>query len=205
MPAIEVWGGRGYEIVTLSESVYIIGSDAESATIVVDDASVSQVHAIVERVGPTWLVRDLGSRNGTLVNGERLVQQQRLRHEDEIVVGRTRLVFRHAASGNRPSTDRLAPPPSNITRAEKRVLIELCRPLLTVAPFTPPGSTREIAARLFVSEQAVKAHLTHLYDKFGILADSGVNRRVALANEAVQRGAVTSADLRETADDEGDH
>jgi DNA-binding CsgD family transcriptional regulator len=62
---------------------------------------------------------------------------------------------------------------------------------------------REIAARLYVTQNAVKAHLSNLYDKFGIPDDPGVNRRVALANEAVERGAVSLSDLNEaTGDDE---
>jgi pSer/pThr/pTyr-binding forkhead associated (FHA) protein len=179
-----------------------VGSDAEVANVAVEDPTVSHVHAILERVGPIWVIRDLGSRNGTKINNERLVQQRRLRHRDEIFVGRTRLVFLDAASARRPDTEGLAPPPENITRGEKRVLVELCRPALTVAPFTPPASRREIAARLCVGQQAVQAHLTRLYDKFGIGAEES-NRRVALANEAIQRGAVTLADLEaEDRDDE---
>jgi DNA-binding NarL/FixJ family response regulator len=49
-----------------------------------------------------------------------------------------------------------------------------------------------------VSEAAVKQHLAHLYDKFGI-SDGGERRRVRLANEALRRGAVTIALLRKAA------
>jgi DNA-binding CsgD family transcriptional regulator len=52
-----------------------------------------------------------------------------------------------------------------------------------------------VAARLAVSEAAVKQHLLHLYDKFGIYG-SGDRRRVRLANEALRRGAVSLADVR---------
>ena len=45
-----------------------------------------------------------------------------------------------------------------------------------------------------VSEAAVKQHLAHLYDKFGIY--EGDRRRVKLANEALRRGAVSLADVR---------
>lgn len=205
MPAVEVWCSRGYEVVTLSESVYTVGSDPEAAAVAVDDPAVSQVHVILERIGSTWLVRDLGSRNGTRVMGERLTGQRRLHDGDEILVGRTRLVFRDAASARRPRTDALDPAPDNITPGEKKVLVELCRPLLLLSPFTPPATVRAIAQQLFVGPQAVKAHLAHLYDKFLIPAEPGLNRRVALANEAVQRGAVTLADLERAgrADDDG--
>jgi pSer/pThr/pTyr-binding forkhead associated (FHA) protein len=196
MPVIEVWvSGRGYDLVQLTDAEYIVGSDTASATIAIEDPTVSQLHAVLERVGTTWLVRDLGSRNGTSVNGVRLAAVHQLRHGDEILVGRTRVVFRDAASTHRPSTDALAPAPANITPAEKRVLVELCRPLLTISPYTPAASRREIAEHLFVGQQAVQANLTKLYDKFGIGAEPGVNRRAVLAMEAVQRGAVTAADL----------
>lgn len=205
MPALEVWGRRGRDdVVTLSDSSYTVGSDPESAAIVVDDPAVSHLHLILERVGPTWLVRDLGSRNGTRLNGERLVSQRQLRHGDEIVVGRTRLVFGDAKAARRPKTDTLEAPPDNITRGEKKVLIELCRPLLLLNPFTPPASEREVAERLFVGPQAVRAHLSRLYDKFGIAPEPGVNRRVALANEALQRGAVSLADLEAAGHDDDD-
>ncbi len=73
------------------------------------------------------------------------------------------------------------------------MLVELCRPLVSHNIFQPPASVREIAERLFIGKNAVQAHLTNLYDKFGIYDEAdGVSRRVVLANEAMQRGVVTS-------------
>jgi hypothetical protein len=40
----------------------------ESKDVVVDADGVSRVHAVFERFGDAWCVRDLGSRNGTFVN-----------------------------------------------------------------------------------------------------------------------------------------
>ena len=106
VPAIELWTERGRErVVTLAEASYTIGSDPSSADIGLDDAAVSRVHAILERVGSTWLVRDLGSRNGTRLGRKPLTGQRRLRDGEEIFVGRTRLVFRDAADARRPRTD----------------------------------------------------------------------------------------------------
>jgi hypothetical protein len=207
MPALEVWSGRGRErVVTLSEGSCTLGSDAGSADIALTDPAVSRVHAVLERVGTTWLVRDLGSRNGTRVNGERLTSQRRLHDGEEILVGRTRLVFKDTADARRPATDALDPPPTNLTRMERRVLVELCRPLLSHNVFQPPASVREIAAALYIGKNAVQAHLTNLYDKFGIYEDSAdVSRRVVLANEAMQRGVVSLADLQEPTDEAGGH
>jgi DNA-binding NarL/FixJ family response regulator len=88
--------------------------------------------------------------------------------------------------------------PPQLTRREQDVLVALCRPVLSGDLFTEPASIRELAGTLFVSEAAVKQHLLHLYDKFG-LHDDAERRRVRLANEAIRRGAVSLADLRATA------
>ena len=75
------------------------------------------------------------------------------------------------------------------------MLAALCRPLLDDELFTPPASVHEIAATLVVTDAAVKQHLAHLYDKFEI-RETGTKRRVALAREAIRRGAVSLRDLR---------
>src|SRR5215207_5239876 len=76
-----------------------------------------------------------------------------------------------------------------LTRRERDVLVALCRPVLDQSVFTEPASVREIAGTLVVSEAAVKQHLLHLYDKFGITG-TGERRRLRLAKEAINRGAV---------------
>jgi hypothetical protein len=53
---------------------------------------------------------------------------------------------------------------------------------------------------LFVTEAAIKQHLQNLYDKFAIPPEG--ERRVRLANEAIRRGAVTLAILRDSGTDE---
>ena len=148
MPALELWSGRGRDrIVTLAGVTCTIGSDAASVDIALEDAAVSRVHAVLEKVGTTWLVRDLGSRNGTRLNGERLTGQRRLRDGEELLLGHSRLVFRDGAEARRPATDAIEPPPTNLTRMERRVLVELCRPLVSHNVFQPPASVREIASR----------------------------------------------------------
>jgi len=65
----------------------------ESNDVVVDADGVSRVHAVFERFGATWCVRDLGSRNRTFVNGGRNVGERALHPADEIVLGRVRLLM----------------------------------------------------------------------------------------------------------------
>jgi pSer/pThr/pTyr-binding forkhead associated (FHA) protein len=168
----------------------------ESNDLIVDAEGVSRVHAAFERFGDAWCVRDLGSRNGTFVNGGRVIGERALHSGDEIVLGRLRLLFHAPRQGK--ETEAIAEPPP-LTPRERDVLLALCRPLLTGDAFTEPASIRAIAAELVVSEAAVKQHLSRLYVKF----DVGVHRerrRVQLANAAVARGAVKLGDLRPTAD-----
>jgi hypothetical protein len=68
---------------------------AQDSVIFLDDVTVSRRHAELERSGQTFLVRDLGSLNGTYVNRVR-TEQQLLADGDEVQIGRYRLVF-HAS------------------------------------------------------------------------------------------------------------
>ena len=77
--------------VTMDEHPITIGRLPE-CSIVVEDANVSRRHAEVRRDGPDVVVADLGSTNGTRVNGAQ-VQTRRLTDGDEITVGRTSLRF----------------------------------------------------------------------------------------------------------------
>src|SRR5947207_3525184 len=54
------------------------------------DKIVSKEHCILEQRDGQFVLRDLGSLNGTYVNGERVRGEQPLRHGDEIALGSTR-------------------------------------------------------------------------------------------------------------------
>ncbi len=70
-----------------------IGRDP-TCHIQIDDATVSRRHADIRGEGDgTFLIRDLDSKNGTLLN-DHLVRAQTLRHGDEIVFGSIRALFK---------------------------------------------------------------------------------------------------------------
>jgi pSer/pThr/pTyr-binding forkhead associated (FHA) protein len=69
----------------------------EDNDIVLADPSVSRAHAEIENDAAGPLVRDLGSTNGTAVNGRR-VRAERLHDGDELSFGNTRMRFETAAS-----------------------------------------------------------------------------------------------------------
>ena len=195
MATLEIWDSRGRDYFTLGGDRVIVGAAAD-VDLVLDDGTVSQVHACLDRTGAIWMLADQGSRNGTLLNGRRIATPHRLRHGDDIVVGRTKLVFLDKATERKHHTTPLDPVPA-ITTREREVLFELCRPMLSGSAFTPPAPVRTIATRLGVGRGAIEAHLLNLYDKFGIIKhpDDEMERRVRLANEAVQRGVIGPPDL----------
>jgi pSer/pThr/pTyr-binding forkhead associated (FHA) protein len=199
MAGLEVWGSRGQTFFELDTGPVIVGRNADCQLVLAEDDSVSRRHAALEKLGGVWQIHDLGSRNGTWINGAKLMGEQALRHADTVNVGRVRLVFRdNVGVGEGSSTSPLADPPK-LTPAQHRTLVELVRPVMHPdKPIPAPASAKEIAERLYVSESATKQNLAALYDKFGI-DDSGVHdRRLRLANEAIHRGAVRLRDLEET-------
>jgi hypothetical protein len=195
MPFLEAWRDAGLQAVPMHSDRIAIGKSSTNDLALAEDTGVSRLHAVLERFGAGWSIRDLGSRNGTFVNGERISREHALRPGDEIRIGRTRFVFKAEPSDRHESapTEGTEAAPE-LTRRERDVLLELCRPVLSGNVFNEPASVREIAERLVVTEAAVKQHLTNLYDKFGLF--DAVRRRVDLANEAVKRGAVSLAGLR---------
>jgi pSer/pThr/pTyr-binding forkhead associated (FHA) protein len=194
-PQIEVISGVRSWRLELQADRSTVGKAAENDVPLADDATASHLHAVLERFQAGWCVSDLGSSNGTWVNGERIWASRRLRHGDEIRIGQTRLIFRDPLGGAGAPTEVEAKAPDLTTR-ERDVLLALCRPLLARDMFTEPASTRAIAEELVITQAAVKQHLANLYDKFGVAADDD-HRRARLANEALRRGAVSLSELHE--------
>ncbi|HVW33973.1 MAG TPA: FHA domain-containing protein [Acidimicrobiia bacterium] len=194
---IEVRGPEGTRLVELTNDRSSLGRASTNDVVVLLDATVSRLHAVIERYPTGFCVRDLGSANGTFVNGEPVRGETRLRTGDELRLGNSRLTF-YAVGDDDQDVTAVADGPPVLTRRERELLVALCRPLLEGAAFAPPAGTREMAAELFVSEAAVKFHLANLYDKFGLTEPpgGGPSRRVTLASEAIRRRAVTIADLR---------
>jgi pSer/pThr/pTyr-binding forkhead associated (FHA) protein len=78
---------------TVRAPVPITIGRAPSATLIVPDAQVSRLHARIDLQGGVLSVRDLDSRNGTLVNARPIEGPAALRDGDQIDVGTTRIVF----------------------------------------------------------------------------------------------------------------
>jgi pSer/pThr/pTyr-binding forkhead associated (FHA) protein len=76
----------------LAEETTTVGRRPDSG-VFLDDVTVSRKHAVFERrSGSAWFVRDVGSLNGTYVNGEQ-VDETKLATGDEVQIGRFKLTF----------------------------------------------------------------------------------------------------------------
>ena len=94
VPHLLVPGDGGERRVDLTGEVTRIGRSAE-ADVRLADTGVSRLHAELRLLGGEALLVDLGSTNGTTLNGRR-VSEGRLRDGDRIGVGSSSLVFRQA-------------------------------------------------------------------------------------------------------------
>ena len=77
------------------DAITSLGRDVNNA-IVVDDQFVSADHAILTFRGRTWYVEDLGSTNGTFVNGSPIEGVEPVGYGDEIQLGQVRLRLERA-------------------------------------------------------------------------------------------------------------
>ena len=94
----------------LEDGEYVIGR-ANDNPICIPDTSVSRKHVLIRRVGGGWEVSDLGSGNGTLLNGEPLTTEMPLSHGDTLTLGDTELTFNDASNATMMMPMPSAPPP----------------------------------------------------------------------------------------------
>jgi DNA-binding NtrC family response regulator/pSer/pThr/pTyr-binding forkhead associated (FHA) protein len=178
-------GGAHSRRIELPDGCRVTFGRSRSSTVHVDSDRVSRTHTRVWRSGDTVVVEDLGSRNGTRVNGSRITAPVRLSSGDEIAIGpatallrisvplRRRVVLgsadfleeRLAAEANRGLLYqrpfallmmRLDGEPAAADTAVERVT-ELLRPMDAIAEYAPD----ELAILLPEATVATGAELAH--------------------------------------------
>lgn len=161
------------------------------------DPEASRLHAALERLGDMWVISDDGlSRNGSFVNGERVMGRRRLRDGDNLRCGGTILHFHEPL---RPGHESTRPGGSlietHISGTQRRVLIALCRPLRDADRYALPATNRVIADEVFLSVDAVKGHLRVLFEKLGVEELPHTQKRVRLVELALQSGLIGTREL----------
>ncbi len=160
------------------------------------DVEISRVHAALDRLGDDWTVVDDGlSRNGSYLNGNRITSRARLRDGDVLSVGSIAILFRTVAGSSdaHPTETALGPRiGADLTPAQRRVLVALCRPLAATGT---PATNQQIASELIVALDTVKGTLHNLFALFGVAALPQNQKRATLALRALHTGAISRSDL----------
>ncbi len=110
---LELFGEHApYEKYVIDTAEVRIGRDPEKCQIVLNDAEVSGVHAILKKNNITCFIEDQDSGNGTLLNGER-INKSVLTNNDEIIIGGTTLTVKISSDFLQEEQQRLMPVEEN--------------------------------------------------------------------------------------------
>lgn len=85
-------GGNKGESYVLTGNRIVVGR-GDKADIRLNDTKASREHAEITKVGDNWVVTDLGSQNGVMINDQKITQKE-LSESDKLIVGQT--VFKFA-------------------------------------------------------------------------------------------------------------
>lgn len=158
--------------ISLDADRYTIGRDP-TCEIVLENDAVSRHHAVLERDGAVWRVKDLGSRNGTFLN-------------DRVVKGSVAVspgdTVRCASEKVRIAADQAVTVDLDWPRVGSSDM-QLSKRECEVLKLVAEGLTdSEIAVELHLSRKTVESHLDRIRDK------TGCRRRPDLTRLAVQMG-----------------
>ena len=175
-----------------------IGRSPSADVQLVWDEEVSSLHAQIEVVREECTLVDEGlSRNGSFVNHERVSGRRHLRDGDIVRFGRTTALFRAPATAEAKSTvvasDALTA--AQVSPAQRRVLVALCRPFKEGAAFAAPPTNQQLAEELHLSVDAVKTHMRALFEKFDVQELPQNRKRLAVVERALQTGLVSQREL----------
>lgn len=87
------------EIFPLVTGTTLVGRGVE-AQVIIADPHISSKHLQIENTVNGFVVRDLGSANGTFINGEKIVKPELLKEGDAITLGVSKLVFSEGRETN---------------------------------------------------------------------------------------------------------
>jgi predicted component of type VI protein secretion system len=172
----------------LDEGRTLVGR-GDHCDVQLSDEAVSADHLEITRHGPSLLATDLDSRNGTLLNGDRLDRPRRLRNGDVLQLGRFRLEVSLPPQQRHDSTVAAPHSPIELTPEEREAAAAL------VAPYREPGvragrpATRaEIAAALHISERTAQRRLDGLAARLSIPSEAGRERPRLIAERVLELG-----------------
>jgi class 3 adenylate cyclase len=172
MPRLVLEGAGESRSIDLTGDHVTIGRQADNLVALSDDVMVSRHHATLEFRDGHWWIHDLGSHNGTTVDGRAVEGWRPLVEGSRIQVGGTELVLVGIAFDARATVARQ---PSAVRESKlsgrEREIVRLVAEGLT---------DEQIGEKLSVSPRAVRSHLDHIREK------TGLRRRLELTRLAFE-------------------
>ena len=172
MPRFVIEGAGETRSIDLAGDHVTIGRQADNLVALSDDVMVSRHHATLEFRDGHWWIRDLGSQNGTTVDGRAVEGWRPLVEGSRIQVGSTKLVLVDIAFDARATVTRQprAAGNSDLSSREREIVRLVAEGL----------SDEQIGEKLSVGPRAVRSHLDHIRDK------TGLRRRLELTRLAFE-------------------
>src|SRR5690348_11411276 len=106
---LEIRDGLGQRQVPLGDVPLTIGRHHDNRLVIADDKA-SRFHCVINKTPTGLTVRDLGSSNGTALNGKLLKEESKLTAGDTLIVGKTRMKV--LGNGQAEEDEPLPGPPS---------------------------------------------------------------------------------------------
>jgi hypothetical protein len=124
----------------LGDGQFVVGRSA-GCQLSLDDPLVSRRHAMLVVSRDVVTVEDLDSRNGVLVNGERITGKTTVQPGDKILIGSQELLLLRGRDNAMRETASL---PARMTMPKLAAVVDLPPPVITASEQTePPGSPRD--------------------------------------------------------------
>jgi pSer/pThr/pTyr-binding forkhead associated (FHA) protein len=186
----------------MSEGEFAVGRNA-SCQLSLDDPLVSRRHALLIVSGDSVTVRDLGSRNGVLVNGERIEGTVTVGDGDRILIGAQEMTLVASTGPQQPRRNRALnrtmpklpvapesehPPPSPDPRR-----VVLTSPPLAQSAAPPRRGSGEMPASSDVDSEVSDVSMVRRQDAFTLLA--GVADKALAMGRAVEAERILASPL----------
>lgn len=174
-----------------------IGRDPGADVPLTWDREVSRAHALLERIGRRWTLVDDGlSRHGSFVNGAQVPGRRQLVDKDRLCFGVTEVTYRETGVSAPEATASIAlsVPSLTLSPMQRKVAIALCRPVRESDAATP-ATNRQIADEVYLSVDAVKAHLRVMFERYGLSDLPQNEKRARLAASILASGALAPRDF----------
>lgn len=143
MAKLIVMGADGTQRDNLLRAINTLGRHPEQSIQILDRV-VSKEHALITFVDESYWLQDMGSRNGTYVNGVQIKGRTPLGDGDTITVGSTRLIYVQGQQQRRVPDSQVTINPANITETAIRSRLQHAAP--TSDDFLPESQVPDATA-----------------------------------------------------------